>query len=75
MKDFIKLEAEIDLTKKPAECRVKPIDDPWQDFKYYLEVTGFMLRNAAKYTEAPIDEVINHAINHLKRAAKDYKIQ
>ena len=75
MKDLIKLKAEIDLTKNPAECRVKPVDDPWQDFKYYLEVTGFMLRNAAKYTESPMDNIIEHAIDHLKKAAEDYKIQ
>ena len=47
MKDKIKLEAEIDFTTTPNETRVKPIDgDPWDDFGYWLEVTGFMAYQA-----------------------------
>lgn len=74
MKDLIKLEAEIDLIKEPNEVRVKAIDDIWMDFGYWLEVGGFMLRQAAGYKEKSIDEMVNYAANYLKKAAEDYKI-
>ena len=76
MKEIIKLEGEIDLTKTPNECRIKPIEnDIWNDFGYWLEVGGFILRNAAKYQEKGIDEMVQYATGYLKKAAEDYRIQ
>ena len=52
MKKLIKLEAEIDMSTTYSETRVKPIDgDYWNDFGYWLEVTGFMAYQAMKYRE------------------------
>ena len=56
MKKIIKLEGEIDLTQEKGIVRIKPIDDIWQDFAYWLEATAFMLRQAAGYKEKTIDE-------------------
>lgn len=75
MKNKIKLEAIIDITEEPNKIYVKPVDDIWMDFGYWLEVGGFMVRNAAKYRELPIDEMVEYAAKYLKKAAEDYKIQ
>lgn len=73
MKEIIKLEAEIDLTKTPNEVKVKAIEDIWMDFGYWLEVGGFMVSQAAGYKEKTIDEMVMYAANYLKKAAEDYK--
>lgn len=75
IKDLIKLEAEIDLTKEPNETRVKSIDDPWMDFGYWLEVLGFMAHQAMKYREWSKERTIEYAKDYLERAMDDYKIK
>lgn len=76
MKDKIQLFAEIDMTVTPNECRVKPIDnDPWNDFGYWLEVTGFMAYQAMKYTEKSEKEILDYARDYLEKCIKDYKIK
>lgn len=72
----IKLEAEIDLTTEPAEVRVVPNDkDPWADFGYWLEVTGFMAYQAMKYREWNEEQILNYSKEYLKKCVKDYKIK
>ena len=73
MKQIIKLEAEIDLTKAKGEVKVKLIDGIWQDFGYFLEVTGFMAYQAMKYKEKTPEEIADYARNYIMRCLKDYK--
>lgn len=76
MDDLIKLEAELDLRQNPAECRVKPIaNDPWDDFGYWLEVTGFMTYQAMKYREWTEEQALEYARNYLEKCLRDYKIK
>lgn len=76
MKDVIKLEAEIDLRQDPSETRVKPIDnDLWDDFGYWLEVTGFMAYQAMKYREWDEEKIIKYATDYFRKCINDYKIK
>jgi len=76
MKEIIKLEAEIDLTKTPQETRVKPIEnDIWNDFGYWLEVTGFMAYQAMKYREWNEEKMENYVKDYIGKCIRDYKIK
>lgn len=72
----IKLEAEIDMTITPSETRVKPIEgDVWQDFGYWLEVTGFMAYQAMKYREWSEKEILEYTNDYIQKCLKDYRIK
>jgi len=76
MKEKIQLEAEIDFTKTPVETRVKPIEgDPWSDFGYWLEVTGFMAYQAMKYREWDEEKIIKYATDYFRKCINDYKVK
>lgn len=76
MKEEIKLEAEIDLTKTPNETRVKPIDnDLWNDFGYWLEVCGFMAYQVMKYREWDEERIIKYTTDYFRKCLNDYKIK
>jgi hypothetical protein len=70
-----RLEAEIDLTKEPSETRVKPIaDDVWEDFGFWLEVTGFMAYQAMKYREWNKEQISEYVKDYFEKCFKDYKL-
>ena len=72
----IKLEAEIDFTTVPNETRVKPVEgDPWNDFGYWLEVTGFMAFQAMKYREWNEKRIQDYVAGYIGKCLKDYKIK
>lgn len=72
----IQLFAELDMTKNPSECRVMPIEkDPWNDFGYWLEVTGFMAYQAMKYREWNEEKILDYSKEYLKKCLHDYKIK
>lgn len=75
MRDYIKLEAEIDLRQKPAETRVKRIDGVWQDWGYFLEVCGFMAYQVMVKNRWSKEKTANYAKKYiLKCLGGDYKI-
>lgn len=74
--EIIKLEAEIDLTKEPNECRVKKVAaDEWMDFGYWLEVCGFMAYQAMKYKEWTEQQILDYSRNYIEKCIKDYKVK
>jgi uncharacterized Zn finger protein len=72
----IVLIAEIDISKKPrSEIEVVTMTgDPWVDFGYYLEVCGFLLKQASDITGKSVDELVKYSADYLKRAAEDYTV-
>ena len=69
---IIKIEAEIDLSKDPSECRVKAISgDAWEDFGFYLECTGFMAFTAMKQREWTREQILDYARNYLSKCVDD----
>lgn len=79
LETLIKLEAEIDLSKEPAETRVRPNSDGenamWDDFGYWLEVTGFMAYQAMKYREWNEERIVKYATDYFRKCINDYKIK
>lgn len=74
MKDKIELYAEIDMSVTPNETRVKPIEgDSWNDFGYWLEVTGFMAYLAMKYREWSEKQILDYSRDYIEKCLKDYK--
>lgn len=72
----IKLEAELDLSIEPCECRVKSVDgDQWSDFGYWLEVCGFMAYQAMKYREWSEQQILDYSRQYIEKCLKDYKIK
>ncbi len=70
-----KLEAEVDLTKEPNETRVRPIvGDIWEDFGFWLEVTGFMAYQAMKYREWNKEQMSEYMKDYFNKCLKDYKL-
>ena len=73
------MRAQINLSKTPNECRVKPNDDSkeaiWNDFGLWLEVTGFMAYQAMKYREWSEEQILDYSKNYLEKCIKDYKIK
>lgn len=76
---LIQLYAEIDLSKEPNEVRVRPNDDSenavWNDFGYWLEVTGFMAYQAMKYREWSEQQILDYTRQYIEKCIKDYKIK
>ena len=76
MEELIKLEAELDLGKTPNECRVKPIEgDFWNDFGYWLEVTGFMAYQAMKFREWTPEQITDYSKSYIEKCVNDYRIK
>ena len=72
----IQLYAEIDLSVTPNETRVKPIEgDYWNDFGYWLEVTGFMAYQAMKYREWSEKQILDYTKDYIEKCIQDYKIK
>ena len=73
---IIKLEGELDLTIEPNETRIKPISgDPWEDFGYWLEATGFMAYQAMKMREWNDERVAEYAKKFILSCVNDYKVK
>ena len=72
----IKVEAEIDLSKDPSECRVKAISgNAWEDFGYWLECSGFMAFTAMKQREWSQAQILDYSREYLEKCLNDYKIK
>lgn len=70
----VQLFAELDIKK--GECRVMPIEnDPWNDFGYWLEVTGFMAYQAMKYREWNKQQILDYIKEYIEKCIGDYKIK
>ena len=67
----IRIIAELNLDTN--EVRFKRIEDPWSDLGYAMEVLGFLIYNASKYTEKSLEDTIKHSQEYIARAARDYK--
>ena len=70
----IRIEAEIDLSIEPNECRIKAIHgSPWEDLGYWLEAVGWLATSAAKEKGMTNDEMADYARNYILKCLKDYK--
>jgi len=70
----VQLLAELDIEK--GECRVAPIEgDPWNDFGYWLEVTGFMAYQAMKYREWNEQQILDYLETYIRDCISNYKIK
>jgi len=72
---IIKLEAELDTTKQPCECRIKAIENPWMDFGYFLEATAFLAVLAMKQKARSKKEILQYIRDYCERAMSDYDKQ
>lgn len=71
----IRLEAEIDLSVEPAECRIKrlPDDSPWHDLGYWLEAVGWLATAAAREKNMPPEEMADYCRQYILKCLNDYK--
>ena len=74
MKELIKLEGEIDLTKPDNEVRIKSNDGIWEDFGYWMEATGFMAYQAMKYKEWSEYQMIDYMKDYFVKCLRDYRL-
>lgn len=74
MKEIYKLEGEIDLEKN--ETRIKPIvGEPWQDFGFWLEATGFMAYQAMKVKGWNEEQIAEYSKIFITKCVKDYQVK
>jgi hypothetical protein len=71
MEQKIKIEAEIDFAS--GQVKIKPIEDPWSDLGYLLEVTAFMSKIVMDHEEKTKPEILQYINKYLDRAISDYK--
>ncbi len=72
MKDQIELKATLDLIRD-AVFIVPNLGDIWEDFGYWLEVTGFMTAQTMKYKNWGEIRMIFYVIRYFRKCFKDYK--
>lgn len=75
-KDTIRLIGNIDMSTKPAEIRIQPTTgDPWVDFGYWLEVTGFMAKQAMLAQNWDEKKIKSYIQEYLDRTISDYSVE
>ncbi len=74
-KPIIELHAVINMTKRPNECRVQAIENPWTDFGYFLEATSFLAVLAMKQRAKSKKEILQYIRDYCERAMSDYDKQ